>query len=124
MLPRFTLPASARRVAESDATANQAFVFGDRLVGLQFHPEIAAITPAELDGRIVPVRREHVLGDRLAGVLEVGSPAAPPASLAITLPHGNNHSRARGSPRHSCRNSRTGIRPAFWQIVPVHRQEG
>jgi GMP synthase (glutamine-hydrolysing) len=53
----FTLPAGARRVAESDATANQAFVFGDRLVGLQFHPEIAAITPAELDGLKTPPGR-------------------------------------------------------------------
>ncbi len=53
----FTLPAGARRVAESDATANQAFVFGDRIVGLQFHPEIAAITPADLDGLKTPPGR-------------------------------------------------------------------
>ena len=53
----FTLPADARRVAESDATANQAFVFGDRIVALQFHPEIAAITPADLDGLKTPPGR-------------------------------------------------------------------
>jgi len=36
----FTIPESARRVAESDACANQAFIHGDRVVGLQFHIEL------------------------------------------------------------------------------------
>jgi len=36
----FTIPEGARRVAESEACANQAFVFGDRVVGLQFHIEL------------------------------------------------------------------------------------
>ena len=53
----FTLPDGARHVAESDATANQAFVFGDRIVGVQFHPEIAAITPSDLDGLKTPPGR-------------------------------------------------------------------
>ena len=53
----FTIPAGARRVAESDATANQAFVFGDRIVGVQFHPEIAEIMPADLDGLKTPPGR-------------------------------------------------------------------
>jgi len=48
----FALPAGAVRVAESDGCAQQAFVFGDRVVGLQFHPEMtpaiaAAIVDAE-----------------------------------------------------------------------------
>ena len=34
------LPAGAVRVAASDACANQGFVLGDRVVGLQFHPEM------------------------------------------------------------------------------------
>jgi len=36
----FELPARARRVAESEACPGQAFVFGDRIVGLQFHVEV------------------------------------------------------------------------------------
>ena len=36
----FTIPEGARRVAESEACANQAFIFGDRIVGLQFHIEL------------------------------------------------------------------------------------
>ena len=36
----FELPARARRVAESAACPSQAFVFGERIVGLQFHVEV------------------------------------------------------------------------------------
>lgn len=36
----FELPARARRVAESDGCANQGFVYGKRIVGLQFHIEV------------------------------------------------------------------------------------
>ena len=39
----FTIPAGARRVAESDACANQAFIYGDRVVGLQFHIELEKV---------------------------------------------------------------------------------
>ncbi len=39
----FTIPEGARRVAESEACANQAFVFGDRVVGLQFHLEMETV---------------------------------------------------------------------------------
>ncbi len=39
----FTIPEGARRVAESDACANQAFIFGDRVVGLQFHIELEKV---------------------------------------------------------------------------------
>ena len=39
----FTIPPGARRVAESDACANQAFVHGDRVVGLQFHIELEKV---------------------------------------------------------------------------------
>ena len=73
----FTLPAGARRVAESDATANQAFVFGDRIVGLQFHPEIAAITPADLDGLKTPPGRWVQTREQL-----LATPADLPATRA------------------------------------------
>jgi GMP synthase (glutamine-hydrolysing) len=36
----FEIPRRARRMAESDACANQAFVYGERIVGLQFHIEV------------------------------------------------------------------------------------
>ena len=39
----FTIPEGARRVSESEACANQAFVFGDRVVGLQFHIELEKV---------------------------------------------------------------------------------
>jgi GMP synthase-like glutamine amidotransferase len=38
----FTLPAGAVRLASSEATANQAFQSGDRLLGLQFHWDYTA----------------------------------------------------------------------------------
>ncbi len=37
----FELPPGAVRVAESEACANQGFLFGNRVVGLQFHIEVA-----------------------------------------------------------------------------------
>ena len=39
----FTIPEGARRVAESDACANQAFVFREHVVGLQFHIELEKV---------------------------------------------------------------------------------
>ncbi|MEO6739325.1 MAG: type 1 glutamine amidotransferase [Chthoniobacteraceae bacterium] len=39
----FTIPEGARGVAESEACANQAFVFGERVVGLQFHIELERV---------------------------------------------------------------------------------
>jgi GMP synthase-like glutamine amidotransferase len=54
----FEIPARARRIAESDGCASQAFAFGDRIVGLQFHAEVANselgafcdAAPQDLDG--------------------------------------------------------------------------
>jgi GMP synthase-like glutamine amidotransferase len=39
----FSIPPGARRVAESDGCESQAFVYGEKIVGLQFHLEV---TPA------------------------------------------------------------------------------
>jgi GMP synthase-like glutamine amidotransferase len=44
----FDLPAGARCVAESEGCAHQAFVFGDRIVGLQFHLEMGPVAVADL----------------------------------------------------------------------------
>lgn len=37
----FDLPESATRLAESEATRNQAFIYKENVVGLQFHPEFS-----------------------------------------------------------------------------------
>ena len=56
----FTLPPGARGVAESAGCAQQAFVHGDRVVGLQFHLEQGPVAVAELAdacaAELVPAR--------------------------------------------------------------------
>jgi len=44
----FELPEGARRMARTDACANQAFVYDDRVVGLQFHLESSPETVNEI----------------------------------------------------------------------------
>ena len=56
----FGTPPAAVRVAESDACANQAFVYGQRVVGVQFHIEVAPDSVAEFiaggESEMVPAR--------------------------------------------------------------------
>ncbi len=56
----FTLPPGARCVADSAGCAQQAFVHGDRVVGLQFHLEQGPVAVAELANacaaELVPAR--------------------------------------------------------------------
>ncbi len=51
----FELPEGAQRLYSSEATLNQAFTFGDRVIGLQFHWEI---TPENLENLL-----KHASGD-------------------------------------------------------------
>jgi GMP synthase-like glutamine amidotransferase len=44
----FSLPPGARLVADSAGCPHQAFVWGDRVVGLQFHLEMGAVNVADL----------------------------------------------------------------------------
>jgi GMP synthase (glutamine-hydrolysing) len=44
----FDLPPGARLVASSEGCPQQAFVWGDRVVGLQFHLEMGAVNVADL----------------------------------------------------------------------------
>lgn len=56
----FSLPPGARRIAESDGCANQAFIVGDRIAGLQFHAELTPSAAAAFcegaDDVLVPSR--------------------------------------------------------------------
>lgn len=56
----FDLPPGARLVAESEGCPRQAFVYGDRIVGLQFHLEMGAVHVADLANvsmeELVPAR--------------------------------------------------------------------
>ena len=56
----FELPAGARRAAESDACPNQGFIYGDRVVGLQFHIEVTAVAARAFcegaDAELIPAR--------------------------------------------------------------------
>ena len=78
----FTLPPGARRVAESDACANQAFVHGDRVVGLQFHLEQGPVAVSELAtacaAELVPARYVQSRAQLLAR-----QPALAPAETAL-----------------------------------------
>ncbi|MHA3771917.1 type 1 glutamine amidotransferase [Verrucomicrobiota bacterium sgz303538] len=56
----FELPPGARRIAESGGCANQAFISGDRLIGLQFHIEVTPDAAADFirggESELVPQR--------------------------------------------------------------------
>ena len=44
----FSLPPGATRLAQSEACAEQAFAWGERVLGLQFHLEMGAAAVAEI----------------------------------------------------------------------------
>jgi GMP synthase (glutamine-hydrolysing) len=56
----FDLPAGAIHLAESDACRNQAFAVGNKIVGLQFHIEVAEEDVAEFIGETVPPAAAHI----------------------------------------------------------------
>lgn len=62
----FELPPGARRAAESDACAQQAYVVGSRIVGLQFHIEVTPAAAASFcqgaDHILVPSRSVQARG--------------------------------------------------------------
>jgi GMP synthase (glutamine-hydrolysing) len=87
----FGIPPGAVRVAESDACANQAFVYRQRVVGVQFHIEVAPDSVAEFiaggESEMAPARYVQppeqvlkppagfvpsVLGDLLAALERAG----------------------------------------------------
>jgi GMP synthase-like glutamine amidotransferase len=72
----FSLPPGARRIAESEACANQAFAIGRRVVGLQFHPEMLPLGVADLAGacgdELVPARWVQSREQLLATPADVG----------------------------------------------------
>ncbi len=62
----FEMPRSARRLAESEACFNQGFVFGEKIVGLQFHIELTPAAAAAFcegaDHILVPSRTVQARG--------------------------------------------------------------
>lgn len=75
----FEIPPGAVRVLKSEACANQGFVFGERVVGLQFHLEVAPDTVAEFiaggEAELTPARFVQTPAEVLA----------PPAGFHPTL---------------------------------------
>lgn len=62
----FDIPSSSVRIAGSEGCANQGFVYGDRVVGLQFHLEVTPDTLAEMvkNGRHELVPGKYVQDER------------------------------------------------------------
>ena len=56
----FDLPQGATRIAESDACRNQGFIYGDKVVGLQFHIEVAEKDVAEFIGETLPPKAAYI----------------------------------------------------------------
>ncbi len=64
----FDLPPGARRIAESDGCSNQAFIHGDRLIGLQFHVEVS---PESVAGFVAGGADELVAGRYVQSAEEI-----------------------------------------------------
>lgn len=62
----FDLPANAVRIAVSDGCDNQGFLFGDRVLGLQFHLEVTEHSFDEMleNGRHELVKDKFVQGEK------------------------------------------------------------
>jgi GMP synthase (glutamine-hydrolysing) len=56
----FDLPNGAIHLAESDACKHQAFAWGEKVVGLQFHIEVAGKDLVEFIGETLPPTAPHI----------------------------------------------------------------
>lgn len=56
----FDLPRGAIHLAESDGCKNQAFAVGEKIIGLQFHIEVAEEEVAEFIGETVPPAAAYI----------------------------------------------------------------
>src|SRR5262249_33224859 len=73
----YTLPAEARRLAESEACVQQAFVFGDRVAGLHFHLEMGQLEVRDLSAALAADLEPGRYVQKRAQLL------APPTDLSI-----------------------------------------
>lgn len=55
----FDIPAGATRFAASAACSNQAFIYGDRIIGLQFHMEMNSVAILEILRNCFSVFKHH-----------------------------------------------------------------
>ncbi|HZU09640.1 MAG TPA: type 1 glutamine amidotransferase [Pseudacidobacterium sp.] len=76
----FDLPAGAVRLAETDAVPNQAFQFGDNVVGLQFHMEA---TPQSVEMLVENAGQEIQEGQPFQQPPQIIVAQAPEASAAV-----------------------------------------
>lgn len=72
----FSIPTGATRLFSSDRVANQGFVIGHRVVGLQFHFEPVADDVREIVVNDFPYINGSVLGQTAADILATPVPAA------------------------------------------------
>lgn len=82
---RFTIPAGAVHLATSEACAPQGFIHGDRVVGLQFHPEMR---PSDVAALVAGAADELVPGQpsiQSREALLAGASPAAHAALDILL---------------------------------------
>jgi len=64
----FDLPAGSKRLFKSDITANQAFLYNEKVLGLQFHFEV---TPETLLGMVENGKNELVASDTIQSAEQI-----------------------------------------------------
>jgi GMP synthase-like glutamine amidotransferase len=102
----FQIPEGAVRIAESDGCANQGFLFGERVLALQFHLEVTPDTVADFiaggDSELVAARFVQTPDAIRTGAADFAAGAFPQmldalAAAGATCLHPNHHETAEQS---------------------------